>query len=531
MKHILAMSLITVAALVLTDTAAAQATVTDYVRNDGNCADTWAGGFALASNINTSSSTNCANVNLLATEGVANTAFGFQALIYNNTGSFNVAVGPYAAVNNLSGEANIAIGYAALNAPSMVSFNTAVGHDAMEYVGNEASYNVAIGSYALSQGDGNSNIAVGYQVMYVNQSGSYDTAIGTAAMNKNTVGNDDTALGYFTLSSNTTGSNNTASGYNALEFNTTGNRDNAFGEGALQANTTANDNNAMGVSALTDNTTGALNNAMGNFALEYNTTGNNNNAVGYGALLRNTTGSDNSGQGYFSLEGNTTGNLNIGVGYKAGSSLTTGSNNIDIGNVGVAAEAGKIRIGTQGTQSAAFIAGVAGTNISGGAAVMVSPSGQLGVVSSSRRYKEDIQPMGDVSERLYQLRPVTFRYKQPQADGQKPVQVGLIAEDVAAVMPELVVYNQDGQPESVAYHLLPTLLLNEVQKEHELVLSQARQLKQQDQRIAELTTQAADVQFMKSQLAELQRLTTQLAAREDLAGAKLDQVANVASAK
>jgi hypothetical protein len=136
--------------------------------------------------------------------------------------------------------------------------------------------------------------------------------------------------------------------------------------------------------------------------------------------------------------------------------------------------------------------------------------------------------MGAASERLYQLRPVTFRYKQPEADGQKPIQVGLIAEDVAAVMPELVVYNQDGQPESVAYHLLPTLLLNEVQKQHELVVAQARQLKQQDQRITELTAQAADVQLMKTQLAELQHLTAQLAAREDLAGAKPAEVAQIA---
>jgi len=384
----------------------------------------------------------------------------------------------------------------------------------MEFDGSNGSYNVAIGPYVLELNDGQANVAIGYQTMVSNTDGYNDTAVGTEAMWLNTTGYNGTALGYY-----------------ALFSNTTGNRNNAFGEGALQANTIANDNNAMGVSALTDNTIGALNNAVGNFALEYNTTGNNNNAMGYGALLRNTTGSDNSGQGYFSLEGNTTGNLNIGVGYKAGSSLTTGSNNIDIGNVGVAAESGKIRIGTQGTQSAAFIAGVSGTNITGGAAVVVSSSGQLGVVSSSRRYKEDIQPMGAASERLYQLQPVTFRYKQPEADGQKPVQVGLIAEDVAAVMPELVVYNQDGQPESVAYHLLPTLLLNEVQKEHALVAAQARQLKQQDQQIAELTAQAVDVQSMKTQLAELQRLTAQLVARQDIAGAKLDQVAQVASAK
>jgi hypothetical protein len=100
----------------------------------------------------------------------------------------------------------------------------------------------------------------------------------------------------------------------------------------------------------------------------------------------------------------------------------------------------------------------------------------LGVVSSSQGNKEDRQPIGDVSERLYNLRPVTFRYRQPEADGQKPVQVGLIAEDIAAVMPELAVYNQDGQPESVACHLLPTLLFNELQNEHRQIEQQQEEL-------------------------------------------------------
>ncbi len=330
----------------------------------------------------------------------------------------------------------------------------------------------------------------------------------------------------------------------ALTYNTTGNRNNATGAGALYSNSTANDNNAMGTNALHDNTAGTLNNAMGNYALEYNTIGNNNNAVGYGSLLHNTTGSDNSGQGYFSLEDNTSGNLNIGVGYKAGSNLTTGSNNIDIGNVGVAAESNIIRIGTPGMQSAAFIAAIAGTNITGGAAVVVSSTGQLGVVSSSRRYKEDIKPMGSVSDRLYELHPVTFHYRQPDADGAKPIQLGLVAEEVAAVFPELAVYNQDGQPESVAYHLLPTLLLNELQKQHQVISAQAQQLAAehdhvnaltqqlaaQDQRIAEQAVEAKELQSLKARLADLERLTSRLIAGDVEAG-KTASVALIAAAK
>jgi len=514
MKHLLTALLAAATALTLSNAANAQSTVKDSVYYDDACGDIWAGQDALASNLNTSSSSDCAGLNIITTEGVANTAYGYQALIHNTTGSFNTSIGPYSSGSDTTGVANLAIGYAALFGNVSGSYNLAIGHDSMEYGASGLAYNVGVGAYTLSTSTGMNNVAVGH-----------------AAMQNSTTANNDTAVGFETLFSNSTGGNDTAFGYNALYSNTTGTGNNAIGEGALQANTTANDNNAMGVNALHNNSTGTLNNAMGNYAMEFNTIGNNNNAVGYAALLHNTTGSDNSGQGYEALVANTTGNLNIAIGYKAGANLTTGSNNIDIGNVGVAAETGIIRIGTQGTQSAAFMGGVAGTNISGGVAVMVSSTGQLGVVSSSRRYKQDIQPMGTLSERLYQLQPVTFRYKQPDADGKQPIQVGLIAEDVAAVMPELAVYNSDGQPESVAYHLLPTLLLNELQKEHQLVMAQAQQLKNQELRVAELTAQAADVKAMKAQLAELQHLTAQLAARQDTAGARLDQVAQVAAAE
>lgn len=94
--------------------------------------------------------------------------------------------------------------------------------------------------------------------------------------------------------------------------------------------------------------------------------------------------------------------------------------------------------------------------------------------------------MGNVSDRLLKLRPVTFRYKQPYDDGSKPVQFGLIAEEAAQVMPELVVYNQNGQPETVAYHTLTPLLLNELQREHKQIASMKSQLAEVDALRAEV---------------------------------------------
>src|SRR5437867_2183077 len=81
----------------------------------------------------------------------------------------------------------------------------------------------------------------------------------------------------------------------------------------------------------------------------------NNSASGYIALFNNTTGAQNTANGAFALDNNTSGSNNIALGVLAGASLTTGDNNIDVGNLGVAGEANTIRIGTTGTQTAAYI--------------------------------------------------------------------------------------------------------------------------------------------------------------------------------
>ena len=126
-----------------------------------------------------------------------------------------------------------------------------------------------------------------------------------------------------------------------------------------------------------------------------------------------------------------------------------------------ATDANTIRLGTQGTQKATYIAGISGTAMNG-ADVVVSSSGQLGVLTSSARFKRDIQPLDERSRGLWQLRPVTFRYKQ---DPQGERQYGLIAEEVAKVYPELVVRGDKGEIESVQYRELIPLMLNEMQHE------------------------------------------------------------------
>jgi hypothetical protein len=222
------------------------------------------------------------------------------------------------------------------------------------------------------------------------------------------------------------------------------------------------------------------------------------------ALYSNATGGNNTATGYHALYANTTGSHNIAVGFDAGSSLTSGSNNIDIGNTGVAGESGAIRIGTVGAQGATYVAGINGVTATSGVEVFVTASGQLGTVTSSRRFKRDIHDMGGVTDRLMKLRPVTFRYKQAGESGAHPLQYGLIAEEVAKVYPELVQYDRAGKPLAIYYHLLTPMLLNELQKSHrqnEILRSQVASLTQ---------SQRTEISALRSELASLKQSLAKL---------------------
>jgi hypothetical protein len=136
------------------------------------------------------------------------------------------------------------------------------------------------------------------------------------------------------------------------------------------------------------------------------------------------------------------------LGVSAGANLTTGSSNIDIGNLGVARESATICIGS-GNQTSTFIAGINGTAVTG-TGIVVSASGQLGVATSSARFKYEIRPMDKASEALLALKPVSFRYKK-EVDPAGTSQFGLVAEEVEKVNPDLVVRDKEGKPYSVRY--------------------------------------------------------------------------------
>jgi hypothetical protein len=363
--------------------------------------------------------------------------------------------------------------------------NTAEGQDALFNLTTGIS-NAAIGFDALySNTFGSLNTALGYAALMHNTSGAFNTGIGWSALYDNTTGGNNTADGVAALYSNTTGSNNTASGADALTFNTTGYDNTASGSGALNYNTTGIVNTAAGAGALYENTTGSYNTAAGWSALFFNTHGNDNTANGAAALSRNTTGSNNTAVGNSALLVNTTGSTNIALGDSAGSALTTGDNNIDVGNKGVAGESGAIRIGTEGTHTGTYIAGIRQAPLVRGAvAVGITPDGQLGVRASAARFKEAVNPMDKTSEAIFSLQPVTFHYK---GDPDAVPQFGLVAEQVATVKPDLVTCDAEGKPYTVRYEEVNAMLLNEFLKEHKKVEQQASDIAQLKSALAEVT--------------------------------------------
>ena len=335
--------------------------------------------------------------------------------------------------------------------------------------------------------------------------GNYNTAAGRAALQHNTNGDSNTATGTNALESNTTGGYNTATGDSALAFNTTGSYNIATGPGALESNTTGSYNLANGYLALYSNTTGFFN--MGN---------------GGGALYKNTTGSYNVAEGLLALYSNTTGGSNIAIGTSAGINLTTGSANIDIGNAGVAGESHTIRIGTQGTQTIAYMAGIRGVAVPGGVGVMIGSNGKLGTVVSSARFKEMIEPMDKASEAILSLKPVTFQYKK-EWDPEGIRQYGLVAEEVEKVAPELVARDEKGKPYSVRYEAINAMLLNEFLKEHQEVEDQTCQLEEQARKIQEQRATIAQLkQDFQSKLAAQEKQIRALASGLEKVSAQLE---------
>ena len=420
----------------------------------------------------------------LDVNGTVNAAISF------NIGETPFAFGSYA-------NQNAFLGFAGNTTTTGVS-NTANGMYALasNTTGNS---NTASGEGALaSNTTASGNTAVGYVALYSNTTGSGNDALGYEALYSNTTASDNTAVGYYALADNTTGSPNDAFGYAALNFNTTGGANDAFGNRALFSNTTGDDNTATGVEALYSNNAGYDNTASGLQALYSNTTGYENTAVGWGALGSNITGSDLTCIGY-SCTASRDGLTNATA---IGAHAVVGqSNSLVLGGTGKYAV--NVGIGTTTPSNILTIGRGAGHPVSDGWETF-----------SSRRWKTNIQPLANALAKVGQLRGVSYDLK----DSGK---IGVIAEEVGEIVPEVVSYEDNGKDaRGVDYSRLTALLIEATKEQQALIHRQRQQirkqqaqLKAQETRIDEQQAQIrSSVKLAQTQQAQIAELMSQVKA-------------------
>jgi hypothetical protein len=448
----------------------------------------------------------------------------------------------------------------------------------------------AAGQGAGANNTGSQNTAAGYQTLFLNTTGSYNSVFGASALYSNTTGNSNTAVGNIALNANSTGGDNTAVGEGAMPFNTTGSQNTANGAQSLYSNTTGGGNTGVGLNALFSNTTGGTNTANGDGALYGNTTGSNNIASGFfaggSADSSAITGSNNTLLGTKTALSTGTLNNAAAIGASAqvaqsnamvlgsinGVNGATASTNVGIGitsptyllhigNMGGASYYNFLRVeGPTQLGTGGMVASFGGYGHFGIDAVGV-PGGRFlvwenGVVTigcgftcvsniftigqgkghaiadgwdtySSRRWKTNIQTLHGALAKVEQLRGVSYDLKETGKH-----EVGVIAEEVGAVVPEIVSWDKNGKDaQGVDYSRLTALLIEATKEQQGLIRKQQQQIATQEMQMkaqqAQIETQHTQMQAQQSQLAFLASQLTSIQTSLNAGHARSSEVQRV----
>jgi Chaperone of endosialidase len=406
--------------------------------------------------------------------GTNNVLIGKDAGDILDGGSRNIFIGTSAGATQVAGLDSVAIGYLA-----MAGFeNTGLS--------DEEGRNVAIGSYALEgvyPSTGYYNVAIGYQAGAAVTTGQSNVFVGYRA-GASAAGSSSTLVGFQAGASLVTGINNTFIGSQT---------------GTRAVNTSSS--TAVGSSAMLNFTVSgtSYNTALGTQALyggsSTNSTGNSNTALGYNTGYALLTGANNTFVGDRAGDVLTTGSSNIMIGKDAGgTTLTTGSSNILIGNstdTPASSTSNFINIGNiinglnagvstyavglnMGTTTPSYPLQVGTTSDNGNGAYLTAAGVWTNI--SDRRIKDNIRPIEHGLDDLMKLQPVNYEVK---GSGEK--QVGFIAQDVAAIVPEVVSYDDKQDKYGMSYGNLVAVAVKAVQElkvENDKLREEIRQLTQ-----------------------------------------------------
>ena len=429
--------------------------------------------------------------------GGRNAFFGTQAGATNATGSNNAFFGYRAGFENLSnnnsffgsgagdstttGANNAFFGTEAGAANTTAAGNSFFGYHA-GFV-NTAGGNSFFGNLAgASNTTAANNSFFGENTGMSNQTGDSNSFFGSNAGGSNTSGANNSFFGSGAGASSATGSANAFFGYHT-GINNTASFNSFFGNGAGDSNTIGINNSFFGYNAGQANTNGDQNSFFGRLSGQSNTTGDQNSFFGSLSGGATTSGCCNSFFGWSAGSLNSTGGANVFIGDQAGSNNSSGSGNTAIGTVAdvgfgnlnfataigseaIVTTSNRVQLGRNGSDTVS----IGALTVASSTHVCINGT-VLSSCSSSRRYKENIQPFGRGLELLRRLRPVTFDWIE-----RREADLGLIAEEVGEVEPLLVTHNRDGAIEGVKYEQITTVLVNAVKEQQQIIEQQQKQI-------------------------------------------------------
>ncbi len=417
--------------------------------------------------------------------GFSNVAVGKNALGANTTGDGNTAIGVEALKSLFTTNAGIgqtAIGYRALYNQTGSDPVTAIGYESA-YLHASGGHNTSVGYRSLYTGGGSWNTALGHQALYSNNTfAQRNTGIGFEALYSNVEHDDNTAVGAYALRTCNGGQSNTAVGKSAMQLNISGSQNVALGSEVLFSNSTGSQNSGIGHFALNENLNGmsntavgfeslrrtksSLNTGIGAYSLSTNVNGNSNVAVG-NSSLSNTTGSQNTGIGYNSMEGNTSGNSNTALGYLANVSAPNLSNATAIGANSIVGASNCLVLGNGANVGIGISIPTEKLHVIGNGLFSGTLSASCGVLTCSDvRYKKNIVPITNALSSIILLNGVRYNLKaeefQERQFTNKP-QIGLLAQDVELIYPEVVFTDQNGY-KAIDYSKLTPVLIEAIKE-------------------------------------------------------------------
>ncbi len=171
------------------------------------------------------------------------------------------------------------------------------------------------------------------------------------------------------------------------------------------------------------------------------------------------------------------------------------------GNMGIGVTDPSEKLDTSGT------ARLRGIGTSTGTAVVADANGKLWKQTSSLRYKHNIADLPTAGDAVLDLCPVSFDWNSTDAPD-----IGLIAEEVEQVLPDLVIRDADGQPDGVRYDKVALYLLDVVRNQRGQIVQQGDQLAEQQ---ANLAGQQDQISAQQAQLAAQGKVISTLQARLD----------------